>query len=166
MKRKSFSRMECPVARSLERVGEWWSILILRDAFNGLTRFDEFEESLGIAPTVLTRRLKALVTAGLLEKRRYSTRPPRHEYVLTKKGNDFRPVLLTLQVWGNAHLAPEGKSVITINTATGEEAHPVVVDKTTGLPIEAPLFRTAPGPAANERIRRRYAIPTTQDTAS
>ena len=70
MRRKSFGNMQCPIARSLERVGEWWSILILRDASLGLTRFDEFQESLGIAPNILTRRLKALVEAGLLARRR------------------------------------------------------------------------------------------------
>jgi len=73
--------MQCPIARSLERVGEWWSILILRDALHGLTRFDEFQKSLGIAPNMLTRRLNALVEGGLLERRRYSERPPRDEYL-------------------------------------------------------------------------------------
>jgi DNA-binding HxlR family transcriptional regulator len=72
MQRKSFGAMPCPIARSLERVGEWWSILILRDAFAGMTRFEEFRESLGIAPNMLTRRLNALVEAGLLERQRYS----------------------------------------------------------------------------------------------
>jgi DNA-binding HxlR family transcriptional regulator len=74
MRRKSFGNMECPIARSLERVGEWWSIMILRDASLGLTRFDQFQESLGMAPNILTRRLKVLVAAGLLERRRYSQR--------------------------------------------------------------------------------------------
>ena len=74
MRRKSFGNMECPIARSLERVGEWWSIMILRDASLGLTRFDQFQESFGIAPNILTRRLKVLVAAGLLERRRYSQR--------------------------------------------------------------------------------------------
>ena len=69
MQRKSFGSMTCPIARSLERVGEWWSILILRDAFHGLTRFDQFQKSLDIAPNMLTRRLNALVEAGLLERR-------------------------------------------------------------------------------------------------
>src|SRR5262245_32666310 len=103
MQRKSFGRMPCPIARSLERVGEWWSMLILRDAFHGMTRFDEFQTSLGIAPNMLTRRLNALVEAGLLERRRYSERPPRDEYVLTERGRDFRPVLITLLAWGNKH---------------------------------------------------------------
>src|SRR6201996_862482 len=99
MQRKSFGRMACPIARSLERVGEWWSILILRDAFYGLTRFDEFQTSLGIAPNILTRRLNALVESGLLERRRYSERPERFEYILTERGEDFRPVLWTLVAW-------------------------------------------------------------------
>ena len=72
MQNKSFGTMSCPIARSLERVGEWWSILIIRDALHGMTRFDEFQTSLGIAPTTLTRRLNGLVDAGLLERRRYS----------------------------------------------------------------------------------------------
>src|SRR5882672_4472801 len=99
MQHKSFDTMPCPIARSLERVGEWWSILILRDALHGLTRFDEFQKSLGIAPNMLTRRLNGLVEAGLLERRPYSTRPPRHEYLVTQRGRDFRPVLLALMAW-------------------------------------------------------------------
>ena len=90
MQRKSFADMACPIARGLERVGEWWSMLILRDAFAGMTRFDEFQQSLGIAPNMLTRRLAALVESGLLERRRYSERPPRDEYLLTERGRDFR----------------------------------------------------------------------------
>jgi Predicted transcriptional regulators len=83
MQRKSLTRDECPIARSLDRVGEWWSILIMRDALQGLRRFDEFSRSLGIAPNMLTRRLTALVEAGMLERRAYSERPPRYEYVPT-----------------------------------------------------------------------------------
>ena len=119
MRRKSFGNMQCPIARSLERVGEWWSILILRDASLGLTRFDEFQESLGIAPNILTRRLKVLVEAGLLERRRYSERPPRDEYVLTQAGREFRPVLWALLAWGNKHFAPEGASVVIVDSKTG-----------------------------------------------
>ncbi|HMF59403.1 MAG TPA: helix-turn-helix domain-containing protein, partial [Vicinamibacterales bacterium] len=74
--------MRCPIARSLERVGEWWSILILRDALRGSTRFDQFQRHLTIAPNILTRRLRALVDAGLLERTLYSERPPRYEYIL------------------------------------------------------------------------------------
>src|SRR5437764_7417310 len=116
MQRKSFADMTCPIARSLEHVGEWWSMLILRDAFGGMTRFDEFQQSLGIAPNMLARRLKALVDAGLLERRRYSERPVRDEYVVTARGRDFRPILVALLAWGNRHVAPEGASVVLINT--------------------------------------------------
>lgn len=105
MQRTSFVDAPCPIARSLERVGEWWSVLILRDAFGGLTRFDEFQKNLGIAPNMLTRRLAALVEAGLLERRRYSERPPRDEYVLTERGRDFRPVLVELATFGKRHFA-------------------------------------------------------------
>jgi DNA-binding HxlR family transcriptional regulator len=159
MRRKSFGDMQCPIARSLERVGEWWSILILRDAFQGSTRFDQFQESLGIAPNILTRRLNSLVEAGLLERRRYSERPPRHEYVLTDAGRDFRPVLWALLIWGNKHFAPEGKSIVIVDSRTGEEAEPVLVDSKSSRPLVAPDFRSAAGPAADARTRQRHAPP-------
>ena len=158
MQRTSFTAMPCPIARSLERVGEWWSILILRDAFYGLTRFDQFQRSLGVAPNILTRRLNGLVTAGLLERRRYQDRPPRYEYLLTPRGRDFHPVLMSLMAWGNRHFAPEGRSVILIDAETGREADPVLVDRATGRPVAEPPFRTAAGPAADERTRRRHAF--------
>ena len=157
MRRKQLGTMQCPIARSLERVGEWWSILILRDAFHGLTRFDEFQKSLRIAPNMLTRRLNALVEGGLLERRRYSEHPPRDEYVLTERGHDFRPVLLALLAWGNRHFAPEGPSVQLIERATGRVAEPIVVDRVTGRPITEAEFTYLPGPAADDGIRRRYA---------
>ena len=112
--------MACPIARGLERVGEWWSILILRDALHGMTRFDEFQKSLGIAPNMLARRLKSLVDAGLLERRRYSERPPRDEYLPTARGHDFRPILVALLAWGNKHFAPEGPSVLSGQCQDGE----------------------------------------------
>lgn len=155
MKRTSFGS-QCPIARSLERVGEWWSILILRDALNGLKRFDEFQQSLGIATNMLTRRLSALVEAGLLERRPYSERPLRHEYHLTERGRDFRPVVQALLAWGNRHFAPEGASVLIVNTETGEPAEPVLIDRLSGRPLSDPVFRNAAGPAASERIRARY----------
>ena len=111
MQRKSFADMTCPIARSLEHVGEWWSMLILRDAFGGTTRFDDFQRSLGIAPNMLARRLAALVDAGLLERRPYSERPPRDEYVLTERGRDFKPVLTALVVFGRKHFAAAGRPV-------------------------------------------------------
>jgi Predicted transcriptional regulators len=145
MQHKSFGNLQCPIARSLERVGEWWSILILRDAFQGLTRFDEFQKSLDIAPNMLTRRLKALVEAGLLERRRYSERPPRDEYLLTERGRDFRPVLWSLLAWGNKHFAPEGASVLLVDSKTGAPADPVLVDRASGRALTP--RNSAPPPA-------------------
>jgi DNA-binding HxlR family transcriptional regulator len=155
MRHTSLSGMPCPIARSLDRVGEWWSILILRDALRGATRFDDFRRSLGVAPNMLTRRLTALVDAGLLERRRYSEHPPRDEYVLTDRGRDFRPVLLSLLAWGNRHFAPEGPSVEIVHTATGRPADPVLVDRHTGLPVDGPAYRTIhhrPSVSPPERI--------------
>jgi DNA-binding HxlR family transcriptional regulator len=157
MRRKSFGQMACPVARSLERVGEGWSFLILRDALNGLTRFEEFQSHLGIAPTTLTRRLDAMVADGLLERRRYAERPPRDEYVLTDRGRDFRPVVIALLAWGNRHFAPEGRSAIVIDARSGREAEPMLVDAVSGRPISDPEFTIAPGPAASAEAHRRWA---------
>ena len=160
MQRKSLARMPCPIARSLERVGEWWSILIMRDALHGYRRFDEFQESLGIAPNMLTRRLNALVDAGMLRRRRYSDHPPRYEYLPTERGRDFRSVLIALLAWGNRHFAPEGASVEIVNSMTGTTAEPILVDRRTLRPIAAPDFKFVAGPAAPERTRRRYARPS------
>lgn len=155
MQRTSFNDMRCPIARSLERVGEWWSILILRDAFLGTTRFDDFQASLGIAPNMLTRRLRALTEAGLLERQRYSEKPPRYEYVLTQRGRDFRPVLMALMAWGNRHFAVEGPAMQLIDEVTGEVAEPIMVDAKTGVPIDRTRHAVHAGPAADERIRAR-----------
>jgi len=160
MHRKSFGKMTCPVARSLERVGEWWSILILRDALRGMTRFDQFQKSLGIAPNMLARRLNALVAAALLERRRYSEHPPRDEYVLTARGRDFRMVTLALLTWGNRHFAPEGPSVLLVDAESGVPVDAVLVDRKTGRPITEAEHRYVAGAAAKERVRkRRGAIP-------
>jgi DNA-binding HxlR family transcriptional regulator len=140
MQRKSFSTMQCPIARGLEHVGEWWSILILRDAFRGLSKFDEFSESLGIAPNMLTRRLAALAEAGLLERRRYSERPPRDEYLLTQRGRDFRPVLLAMLAFGNKHFPPDDRVVQIVNTETGQRVDPLLVDPATGRPVDGPGY--------------------------
>jgi len=148
--------MSCPIARSLERVGEWWSMLIMRDALHGMTRFDEFQNSLGIAPNTLTRRLNALVAAGLLERRRYRDRPPRDEYVPTARGRDLRTVVVSLLAWGNKHFAPEGPSVILVNRKTGAAVDPILADPATGRPVDEPDYALAAGPAAGARTRQRY----------
>jgi DNA-binding HxlR family transcriptional regulator len=101
--RRTYENQNCSIARSLETIGERWTLLILRDAFLGTRRFDDFQKSLGVARNVLTVRLKSLVDTGLLERRRYQERPERYEYRLTEKGIDLWPVLFTLMKYGDKH---------------------------------------------------------------
>ena len=131
----------CPIARSLAFAGDAWSLLILRDAHAGLTRFDQFRKSLGIAPTILTRRLAALTKEGLLEKRRYSEHPPREEYLLTPAGQDFLPVLFIIGAWGRQHRGG-GKLVRFLDAETGTEIEAVAVDEVTGARIGTRPIRT------------------------
>jgi DNA-binding HxlR family transcriptional regulator len=155
MKRKKLSDAQCPIARSLEHVGEWWSLLIIRDAIHGLSRFDEFQKSLDIAPNMLTRRLTALVEGGVLEKQRYSEHPPRYEYLLTQQGRDLSPVLITLLTWGNKYFAPEGPSILLADTQSGELTDPILIDRITGREISAHEHVLVPGPAATEGMIQR-----------
>jgi len=147
MQRTSFEDMACPIARSLERVGEWWSILILRDAFAGMTRFDEFQKSLGIAPNMLTRRLASLVEAGMLERRPYSVHPPRDDYVLTDRGRDFRTVLIALLAFGSRHFAATEGGARIVDAVTGKPADPLMVDRRTGRPLVEPDYKIVRGRA-------------------
>ncbi len=140
MQRRNFDEMNCPIARTLDRVGEWWSILILRDVFFGRTKFDEFQKSTGIAPNILTRRLKSLVEAGLLEKRAYQDRPVRYEYLLTDMGRELQPLLIALSMFGNQHFADRGVTMRLTDTETGAAALPIYVDSLTGKPIDAENF--------------------------
>ena len=158
MKNDRFDRTLCPVARTLERVGDAWSLMILRDATHGLTRFDQFRKSLGVAPNILADRLGRLVEAGFLERRRYSERPPRDEYVLTEIGRDFQPVLFSLMAFGNRHFAKEGVASQLVDAATGAPADPVLVDAHTGRRVDEPGFRFAAGPAADEGVLTRMAF--------
>ncbi|MHC0017834.1 winged helix-turn-helix transcriptional regulator [Acinetobacter pittii] len=127
----------CPIARTLSVLGDTWSMLILRDAHTGFTRFDQFRKSLGIAPTMLTKRLSVLVEEGLLEKRQYSEHPPREEYVLTQAGKDFLPALFVIGAWGRKYKPfeqPE-KMVTFIDAEQGTEIKPIVIDQMTGAEI-------------------------------
>ncbi len=137
----------CPVANGVARIGDAWSLLILRDAIQGLTRFDQFRKSLGIAPTILTRRLAALTDARLLEKRQYSERPPRDEYILTDAGRAFMPILVMIGDWARRHQneAPtESKMNRFVDAETGREIHPVVIDAVTGVEIGARRLNILP----------------------
>jgi DNA-binding HxlR family transcriptional regulator len=157
MKRTSFADAECPIALGLESVGEWWTILILRDVFDGFSRFDELQRNLGISPSMLARRLKAMVDAGLLTKRRYSEHPPRDEYVLTDAGVAFRPVILALYAWSENHVTDRARKLLLIDRATGEELDPVLVDRRTGRPLEELDVGFTAGEHAAEPMKRRYA---------
>ncbi|PWV86530.1 HxlR family transcriptional regulator [Phyllobacterium myrsinacearum] len=114
----------------------------MRDAHAGLTRFDEFRKSLGIAPTMLTSRLSALTEDGLLEKHRYSIRPPRDEYLLTEAGRDFLPVLFAIGAWGRKH-RNGGKVTQFFDAETGTEIDPVTIDRATGAEIGTRPIRIA-----------------------
>ncbi|KKN09241.1 winged helix-turn-helix transcriptional regulator [Pseudomonas neustonica] len=134
MDSKNISENPCPIARSLAFVGDAWSILILRDAHAGITRFDNFRKSLGIAPTMLTKRLSVLTEEGLLEKHRYSEHPPREEYLLTEAGRDFLPVLFMIGAWGRKHRGG-GKLTKFFDAEAGTEIKPVAIDEATGAKI-------------------------------
>ena len=139
---QNLSDQSCLIARSLALVGDAWSMLILRDAHAGLTRFDQFRKSLGIAPTILTRRLSALTSEGLLEKRRYSERPPRDEYVLSEAGRDFLPVLFAIGAWGRKHRNCDDVTRF-FDAETGTEIDAVTIDRTTGAVIGTRPIRVA-----------------------
>ncbi len=142
---KNLSDQPCLIARSLALVGDAWSMLIIRDAHAGSTRFDEFRKNLGIAPTPLATRLAAMTEEGLLEKRRYSERPPRDEYVLTDAGRDFLPVLFALAAWGAKHRGG-GEFTRFFDEGLGTEIEPVMIDRTTGEPIGTrPIKIVMPG---------------------
>ena len=155
MQRNPLAEAPCPITRTAIRVADSWSVLILREAFYGVTRFDAFQQNLDIAPNMLTRRLNSLVDEGMLERRQYCDRPPRSEYLLTERGRDFRQVLLAMLAWGNKHLAPEGESLQLADRRTGARVEPVLVDAASGRPVTDPDFHIVPGPAASDGVRRR-----------
>jgi DNA-binding HxlR family transcriptional regulator len=133
VKRSRLANKECSMARAMEVVGDRWSILILREAYYGVKRFDEFEYYIGIAPNILSARLKKFVDAGVMTRVPLPEHAGRYEYILTEKGRDFFPAYLALKKWGDNWLA--------------EPAGPQVVfrDRAAGHPIEYPELRTSGG---------------------
>ena len=122
MQRRSFEDMNCSVAQCLEVVGEWWSMLIVRDAFLGVRRFDDFQARLGISRNILNQRLTTLVDHGVLERVPYQDNPPRSEYRLTDKGLDLYPVLLAMSAWGDRYAAPaDGPPITWVHRGCGAE---------------------------------------------
>jgi DNA-binding HxlR family transcriptional regulator len=149
MPRKDFSEMPCSVARTLEVIGDRWTILILRDAFYGVRRFDDLRRGLGVARNILTDRLNKLIEHGVLERRPYQDRPPRFEYRLTDKGRDLLPVLLTLTRWGDRWETDEsGPPVTFTHTKCGHETVPTLACSECGeeLLLRELRVRSAPAP--------------------
>lgn len=152
MERKSFAEMRCSVAQCLEVVGEWWSLLIIRDAFLGVTRFDQWQERLGISRNVLNQRLGRLVSAGVLVKVPYSEHPPRFDYRLTEKGRDLWPVVTAMRQWGDKHAAPDGPPMQVIHTSCAQVTEATVTCSECGKPMGPRDVRAVAGPGAVESI--------------
>ncbi len=138
MKRKSLDGAVCPIARSLDQVGEWWSLLIIRDVFRGKRRFGELLESLGLARNILSTRLKRLVECDVLETQPARNGSPYQEYALTAKGQDLIVALIALEQWGNRWTACDAQPpLVRIERATGEEIAPVEVRSRDGRKLSA-----------------------------
>ncbi|MER5778196.1 winged helix-turn-helix transcriptional regulator [Streptomyces sp. NPDC002039] len=113
---------DCSIAQALDVVGDWWTLLVVRDAARGVHRFEEFQRELGVSRKVLTERLKLLVEAGVLTREPYQERPVRHEYRLTPRGRGLLPVLVALQDWGDAWILGEGEMTATTEESSREAA--------------------------------------------
>ncbi len=168
---KTYDGEVCSIARSLEVIGERWSLLIIRDAlFAGSTRYGEFQRTLGIATNVLKDRLDGFVEAGIMRRHRYSEQPELYEYLLTEKGRDLTPALIALTQWGDRYAAPDGPPILYSHASCGAPVSQEVVCATHGR-LEDPAevdARPGPGmPAAHlERRRMLRASGTTRASAS
>jgi DNA-binding HxlR family transcriptional regulator len=147
MKRTSFARMHCSLARGLDLIGDWWSPLIVRDLYLGVVRFDDLVEDLGISRNLLTRRLNALSKNGILERQAYQRRPRRYEYRLTEAGRDLVPAILALTAWGDRWARPkEGSPMLFVHTTCGARFEPQVTCSACGETITADAVKTIGGP--------------------
>jgi DNA-binding HxlR family transcriptional regulator len=156
MRRTSFARWPCSIARTMDLLGDWWTPLVLREAFYGVRRFDEFQQTLGIARNTLSDRLRRLVEAGLLEKRVYETQPVRHEYLLTESGRDFYGVIAAMNRWGDKWLAgDDGPPVIVHHRPCGHDATAEVVCSHCRAPLKADDVVPRPGPGYPARLLTR-----------
>src|SRR6478609_858012 len=153
MQRKSFADMECNIARTVEEVGDAWSLLILRNALLGAKRFQDFEAQLDVPPTTLARRLQALTARGFFVRREYTTHPPREEYELTAKGLDFLQVVLSLAAWGGRWLSPGGAPLELVHPDTGAPIRPALIDACTGKELLPGQVAVQAGPGASPALR-------------
>jgi len=142
MRRTRFDRAPCPIARTTDLIGDWWTPVLLRNACLGVRRFEDFQRTLGVPRAILAKRLERLVAEGLLMKQPYQERPLRHEYRLTEKGRAFFDVLAAMWRWGEDWLWPEGEPPVElVHRETGRRVRPVVVDEETGERIELRKLR-------------------------
>lgn len=154
MKRTSFANWPCSIARTVDLIGDGWTPMVLREAFYGTKRFDDFERVLGIGRNVLSQRLGRLVDEGLLERQAYQQNPPRFDYVLTAKGRELFPVLAAMMAWGDRWLASsDGPPVLLRHTACGHDAQAAVVCGECGEPLELADVRPHLGPGFPDRLR-------------
>lgn len=152
MERKSFTGMHCSVAQCLEVIGDWWTMLIVRDAFLGVTRFGEFQRRLGISRNILNQRLAHLVGHGVFDKTPYSDHPRRFEYRLTPKGADLWPVLTAMRQWGDQYAAPDGPPIQVIHEACGQITQAVMTCSACGERLTAREFRAVRGPGHRDDL--------------
>jgi DNA-binding HxlR family transcriptional regulator len=148
MRHTSLANLRCSVARTVDVIGEWWTPLIIRDAFYGLRRFEDFQRSLGIARNVLSRRLDRLVSAGIMERQRYEERPPRDEYLLTEKGRDLFPIIASLMAWGDRWNAGEAGPPLLLVHTCGEAGTLRATCDQCGEPMSLANIQPVPGPGA------------------
>ncbi|HEY4307567.1 MAG TPA: helix-turn-helix domain-containing protein [Gemmatimonadaceae bacterium] len=154
MQRKSFEGMTCSIARSLEEVGEWWSLLIVRECMQGATRFDEFQTELGIARNILTTRLARLTELGILERYPLEDRANTDGYRLTAKGEDLHPVIVALMQWGDRWLAKGSKPpTLVVEDATGRQVDEIGVRVKGGRSLSHHDVRYARGPGATSKTQ-------------
>ena len=145
----SLADWNCSIAKTLDVVGEWWTLLILRDAFRGTRRFDDFQASLGLARSVLTARLRKLTEHGVLERRAYSARPPRYEYFLTEKGRALFPVIVALIGWGDVWApGPDGPPVVFVHDTCGNVTQPMLTCPHCRGEVSAANTHSEPGPGS------------------
>lgn len=157
MKNDTFPGQTCSVARALEQVGEWWTLLIVREALFGARRFGEFERNLGIAKNVLSERLSKLVASGLMERTEVRGRGNPRDYRLTDRGRDLLPVVVALMQWGDRWIAGEGGAPVRLlDRESGEEIARMQVASASGKPLSLADVRVAPGPGADAAIERRF----------
>jgi len=151
MLRRDYTGQNCSVAATLELIGERWTLLIIRDAFLGIRRFDDFQARLGIARNVLQARLERLIEQGLLRRVQYQDRPPRFEYRLTAKGVELWPVLVALMKWGDKHAAPAGPPLLLRHVDCGGEVDDHRVCSKCSKPLQPNQVLVERGPGATRR---------------